>query len=300
MGFMKISLLQKCGLGNQLFQYAAAMYYANRYSASFEVIREVAKPLSQISDRDFLLSDYSISAPVRNRTLRDRLMCSIAPHKAPLANAARALTGTQVYTQPFQIDRLFQPDLPLQPGCKFLYLSGFFQAWQFAGKVADQLRREFVLRDPPTGANLAMLQRIQASACPVSIHVRRGDYTLIDNGRDVLPMSYFQNAMSLMCDRNPQPSWFVFSDDIEWCRANFPRQGDISFVDGNDDRHAPEDLRLMAACSHHIIANSTFSWWGAWLNPSPDKIVCVPSTWRDPAIRSDDIVPPDWIRVPVL
>jgi len=296
---MKITLLQKCGLGNQLFQYAAALYYAARYNASVEVIRDARIPAWELRKREFLLAKLAISAPVRDLRLYDRVMTSIAPHKAPIAMSARFLTRTHVYRQPTETDRSFIPDLTIPSGTRSLYLEGFFQAWQFAASIEPQLRREFAFREPPPGANLDLLRRIEQSDCPVSIHVRRGDYTVMRNGGNLLSIRYFVNAMDAIRQRIANPVWFVFSNDIPWARANLPAAEVVYFAEGNDEDHGHEDLRLMAACHHHIIANSTFSWWGAWLNPRPDRIVCAPEIWLDPNTPAPDITPPQWLRIPI-
>jgi hypothetical protein len=296
---MKITLLQKCGLGNQLFQYAAGLYFADRYHASLQVIRHGRVPAWELQKRDFLLSNFAISAPVRELTSYDRMMTATARAKRPLAATARALTGTRSYYQPWQIDRTFLADLPVPSSTRSVYLEGFFQAWQFAHHIEPKLRKEFSLREPPTGANLQWLQQIQQCDSAVSVHIRRGDYTVHNNGRYALPIQYFLNCMSAMRERVANPVWFVFSDDIPWVRENLPTLEPMFFADANDQHLAHEDLRLMSACRHHIIANSTFSWWGAWLNPRPDKIVCAPRVWLDPNTHAPDIVPLNWLRISI-
>jgi hypothetical protein len=96
-----------------------------------------------------------------------------------------------------------------------------------------------------------------------------------------------------------RPSFFVFSDDMAYARESLPKDENIMFVDHNDEHSPHEDLRLMAACQHHIIANSTLSWWGAWLNPDPDKLVCAPMRWGllDPAEYMPDLLPENWLQL---
>jgi hypothetical protein len=106
-------------------------------------------------------------------------------------------------------------------------------------------------------------------------------------------------AMQTVIERLRNPTFFVFSDDIDFVRDNLPKGENIVFVDHNDTSNACEDFRLMSACNHNIIANSTFSWWGAWLNPNPAKVVCAPSSWHNinPDISYPDLIPPDWLRI---
>jgi hypothetical protein len=145
-----------------------------------------------------------------------------------------------------------------------------------------------------------VLEQIRSSKHPVSLHVRRGDSVLPVEGKVVLPMDYYSDAISLFKQRLADPTFFVFSDDLPFVKENLPRDQKVVFVGHNDTFTAHEDLRLMSACHHHIIANSTFSWWGAWLNPRPDKMVIAPRNWY---VGKDsyypNLCPPDWMLVEV-
>ena len=163
-------------------------------------------------------------------------------------------------------------------------------------EVADQVRSELTVRKPPRVKDLLVLERIQRSKYPISLHVRRADYTLAAEGQIALPMDYYLRAISIFKERFDNPTFFVFSDDPVFVRKNLLFDADAIFVDHNDSLTAHEDLRLMAACHHHIIANSTFSWWGAWLNPRSDKIVVAPKHWRLTANSYfPELLPPSWI-----
>ena len=107
--------------------------------------------------------------------------------------------------------------------------------------------------------------------------------------------------MQTILERLRNPTFFVFSDDIAFVRENMPKRENIVFVDHNDEVNCHEDLRLMSACAHNVIANSTFSWWGAWLNPNPTKLVCAPSSWNNinPDVPYPDLIPPGWLRIAV-
>lgn len=293
---MKIVLQQKSGLGNQLFQYAAGLYFARKYAAQLEIIREAEeRAVSFGHPRPFLLSKFSITVPVRERNQWDRLVCSTASYKRPLAVSARLVSGTHIYKPHFETDWLFVAELPVKSGT--IYLDGYFQAHQYAASIEKQLRSELTLREAPTGKNLETIEKIRACKFPVSLHVRRGDYTKIYGGRDALPVLYYQNAIEAMQRYVSDPTFFVFSDDIAFCRKNLPAGPRYVFVDHNSQTEAHEDLRLMSACRNHIMANSSFSWWGAWLNPNPDKIVLAPNRWLDPAVPHPDLLPPSWERI---
>jgi len=140
-----------------------------------------------------------------------------------------------------------------------------------------------------------LLEQIHAASLPVSLHVRRGDYTLAAEGNIALPLDYYRRAIEFIRERFEDTTFFIFSDDIEFARRNLPAGMRQIFVEGNDDLSSHEDLRLMAACQHHVIANSSFSWWGAWLNPSPEKVVVAPRHWHlSPDSDYPDLLPPTW------
>ena len=125
----------------------------------------------------------------------------------------------------------------------------------------------------------------------VSVHVRRGDYTKLQDHHPLCTVEYYEKAMAMFKDH----SFLVFSNDIEWCKENIkgPR------VMYSEEESAAKDLQLMASCDHNIIANSSFSWWGAWLNDNQNKKVIAPSNWFGPTCdhSSKDIVPETWIRI---
>lgn len=124
-----------------------------------------------------------------------------------------------------------------------------------------------------------------------SVHVRRGDYLRLTREYVQFDMDYYKRAM----DTIKSPKYLIFSDDINWCKANF--NGDnIEFSEG---RAPVDDLALMSSCEHNIICNSSFSWWGAWLNKNPSKIVVAPEKWFGPALphNTKDLLPESWIRI---
>lgn len=127
----------------------------------------------------------------------------------------------------------------------------------------------------------------------VSIHVRRGDYLRHGTKHPVVTKEYILEAMSRFDD----PQFVFFSDDIEWCKSEFSGNDLTAFMSGNEPMF---DLRIMACCEHNIISNSSFSWWGAWLNPNPDKIVIAPKVWfgeGNKHLKTENIIPENWLRL---
>lgn len=183
-----------------------------------------------------------------------------------------------------------------------IYLAGLWQSYKYFKAIEEQIRKEFTFRWPLSEASSALLQQIkQANA--VCLNVRRTDYvTVAATSGTMAPVSldYYKQALQKMQELRGDFSVFVFSDDIEWCRENlsFITQP-VTFI-GHEyaGKKFSDYLQLMIACSHYIIPNSTFAWWGAWLNPDPDKTVIAPQQWfNDPSVNTRDLIPAEWIRL---
>jgi len=184
-------------------------------------------------------------------------------------------------------------------------LFGYFQSERYFSSIAGSLCGWFALREPLGVAASAALERIEASGLPVSVHVRRGDYlkpgTLEYHG--LLGEPYYREALArLEPDVGQESELFVFSDDMDAAEQvlNFVPKARLVHVRGDPERPW-EDMALMARCRHHVIANSSFSWWGAWLNRWPDKIVVAPRNWfalgQLNRSRTFDLYPPGWLLV---
>jgi len=293
---MEIVVRQNGGLGNQLFQYAAGSYYAQRYGATMRMVHDPAKRAFSLGHpRPFLLSRFSIQSPVSESRPWERIALSTQWQLAPLRELVVRASGAQFYWEKPAKFYTFLEDLPVESGTRTLYLAGYWQTYKIAGALGSELRAELTFRKQPEGRNLEMLGRIRDARNAVSLHMRRGDYTMAALGNIALPMEYYKRAIARVKERMDEPTFFVFSDEMEFARANLPAGLKTVFVDHNDNWTAHEDLRLMSSCRHHILANSTFSWWGAWLNPSEDKLVLAPRQWH---LRAEsyypEFMPPAW------
>jgi hypothetical protein len=178
------------------------------------------------------------------------------------------------------------------------YLIGYWQSEKYFVDIADQIRADFQLASVMTADRQALAAQI-AKGEAVSIHIRRGDY--VTHPGSILTFGtcapeWYAKAMSLMADRVDNPRFYVFSDDPEWVRANLPKYEGTVFVDPQPDGREFEDMHLMSKCRHHILANSSFSWWGAWLNSSPDKKVIAPERWALVETNLNDRLPASWVR----
>lgn len=163
------------------------------------------------------------------------------------------------------------------------YILGYFQNYLFVKSVSTQLKEEFKLKKPLSQRNQELKYKILATPDSVFLHVRRGDYLQLWNFVE-LGSTYYNNALHEINSRLSQPTVFIFSNDIAWCKQMFLSHLDsdlresmrFEFIEGNTEGHASEEMELMRSCEHAIIANSTFSWWAAYLIENPDKIVCMP------------------------
>ncbi|MBI3703022.1 MAG: alpha-1,2-fucosyltransferase [Rhizobiales bacterium] len=181
-----------------------------------------------------------------------------------------------------------------------IYLRGFWQSWKYFSDIRSVLLREFSMTSPPNPANTSTMKRIEES-CSVCIHVRRADYwtdPYVNSIFGVCPAEYYGEGIRLLKERLSQPTFFVFSDDLDWARENIKPDAPCVFVDCNKDKPGVHDMRLMTRCKHFIIANSSYSWWGAWLSAAPDKIVIAPEKWFKNNRSVSDLMPDDWIKLP--
>jgi len=181
------------------------------------------------------------------------------------------------------------------------YLQGYWQSEKYFRPIASQLRDELTRPEPVDEVNQKVLDEID-SAMAVSLHIRRGDYVTNPKAFKVhgtCSLEYYHEAAQYVADRvDAPPTFFVFSDDPEWTRENLKLPFPMRFISHNSVQDPSSDLQLMSACNHHVIANSSFSWWGAWLNPSPDKLVVACRRWfADPTKNDCDLVPKEWIRL---
>jgi len=180
------------------------------------------------------------------------------------------------------------------------YLDGYWQSEKYFSDVADTIRREFTIRDQLDAGTRELLDRI-GTAESVSVHVRRGDYVShprASRARSVCTPGYYLRCVAHIAERVGHPHLFVFSDDPDWVAANLRFEHPTTLVSTVPARPDYGDLRLMSACRHHIIANSSFSWWAAWLNPHRDKLVLAPRRWmNDPRVDDRDVVPSGWTRL---
>ncbi|MGD0999505.1 MAG: alpha-1,2-fucosyltransferase [Candidatus Brocadiia bacterium] len=272
------------GLGNQLFEYACGRALSLRNGAPLKLDLTGYRDRSYAERRPYLLDRFRIAASEAGA-----LEMKLA-HGGRIARALTALAPSRRF-RTFSEEALhFQPEVAAARGN--VYLLGYWQCERYFADCADPVRSEFALKSEPQAESLRLLREIEDCEA-VSVHVRRGDF-LTEPGFHVCDPEYYQGAAESIAKAVRAPRYYVFSDDPAWTKEHLALQPAV-FVGHNGAGRPEEDLRLMRRCKHHIIANSTFSWWGAWLCEHPGKIVIAPRRWfADPKRDSSDIVPASW------
>lgn len=183
---------------------------------------------------------------------------------------------------------------------QWAYLDGWFQSYKYFEKHKDDLREILTVKTPISQKNQEILDLISSvGKGSVSLHVRRWDYVSLDAAskwHGVCSIGYYESAIVSMKNTIENPTFFVFSDDIEWCKQNiiFPAWTNAHYIDHNGSA-GHEDMRLMYSCAHHIIANSSFSWWWAYLWRNPDKSIIAPKKWLQvDTFDTQNLIPPSW------
>jgi hypothetical protein len=244
------------------------------------------------------LQHFNIKA--RFASMSDTAICRLvdASRLRPVAKIARMVAPSKIPSVVRTKKNDYLPGIFDVPGS--IYMDGWFQTELYFCDYRDRLLPELSFRDPPDPTNSQWLGKVR-DCDAVSVHVRRGDYVsdpYIAKGFGTCTLDYYRAGVELIGGRVKSPTFFVFSDDPEWTRQNLPIPEPRYFISHNCGKVDREDMRLMSACKHFIIANSTFSWWGAWLGINPQKIVVAPKRWfANPNYSEKDIVPQAWIRV---
>ena len=279
------------GLGNQLFQYATGRTIA------LATGRDLLLDTSAYREdrlRSYQLDRFAIAA----RPLRRGDVPYLKLRRSRLGAILPRRSRVEIVREVFPARVPVWPEAPVDDAGT-PYLIGYWQSERYFAPIADTIRREVRVNAAPEGRNARLLDEIAASDA-VAIHVRRGDYVSNPAAtayHGLCGLDYYRAAIRRLAGSVPRPHCFVFSDDLDWVRANLDTGHPTTFVGHNTDTPW-EDLRLMAACRHFIVANSSFSWWGAWLGEWPGKEVIAPARWFQADHGGEgEIVPSEWLRM---
>ncbi len=283
------------GLGNQLFQYAAG----RRIALLGGVPLKLDLKAVEVSTRGYRLNHYNIVEAIASAAEIRRL--AGVGQKGAAARIRRALMNRlHLHKRSVLKERHCQFDPRVSRRLDKVYLDGYWQSEKYFKDIEDTVRKEFTLKHPTDPAGEAVLAAIRECES-VSLHVRRGDYVsnpIYNRFHGVCTAEYYNKAVEQIAAAVEKPCIFVFSDDLDWPRRNLRLNYPTTFVDHNGEDKDYRDMRLMSQCKHHIMANSSFSWWGAWLCTNPDKIVIAPKKWfNDPNMDTSDLMPESWRRI---
>lgn len=273
------------GLGNQMFQYATGRALASSLSSQLKL--DVSDFANGYNLHEFSLTKYKIDYEPTGFPYRRKWM--------KLLGFLMGITHFKEASFAYS-ESIFSLQAPL-------YLEGYWQSAKYFHSIREELLEEFVPKGDLSDFSIKIFDQIENSNS-VSIHVRRGDYVTDPNANKVhgvCTFDYYDRAVKTLMsklDSLENVKFFVFSDDQEWVKENMNIPGEVIFVDGNGPERNHEDIYLMSQCKHNIIANSSFSWWGAWLNSNPDRIVIAPKQWfADPDRSAQDLVEEKWLTV---
>lgn len=285
------------GLGNQMFQYALG----RRLSMERDVPLKLDLSWFQTQDkREFELEELNVITEIatheeiyqtryfsHNRYFRKA--CSVIENHLPYWKK-RVIKEKSIGT--------FDPNiLSVSKKC---IIQGYWQSEKYFQSIAETLLKEFTLIHPVVN-EIAELAREMLKNNSVSLHIRRGDYVLdpkVNQYHGLLSIDYYRSAVKQIQTQVDSPHFYVFSDDLDWAKENLTFLVPHTFVENEPVFSSCEEMWLMSNCRHHVTANSSFSWWGAWLGVNPNKIIISPKTWfTNPKQSTVDIVPERWIRL---
>jgi hypothetical protein len=276
----------KGGLGNQMFQYA--------FGRAFSIKKSVEMKLDisgypQQSLREYKLNKFKIDEKIATDDEIARLKYPFGIFsKAGRFFKQRILRNFHINHEPYLLR--FKDNH---------YFDGYFQTEKYFLDIRDIILSDFTLADELCPEAKKIEHLIKEATVPVSIHVRRGDYVSnndVARAHGGCSPSYYQKAIEEISRMYPGANFFVFSDDIDWVKQNLSFNVSAIHV-SNPNIMDHEELFLMSQCKHNIVANSSFSWWGAWLNTNPKKTVIAPQKWHNNMEAYKDTVPHSWIKI---
>lgn len=269
------------GLGNQMFQYALYRIYEKQGKKARADLSKFI--ISKSSDSHDLFSLSTVFPNV------DIIKYSPNIKKYFYENSC-------IFAEPIRPKKVFDE--------KFIRLnhgivSGYFQSYHYPEMVKEELKKAFMFDNNAEPMLKKIIQSVKSESS-VGVHFRRGDYldrTVYDKFGNPCDETYYKNAMELVKEKLNNPRFVFFSNDIEWVKNNYEEENAI-YIESTMFKKYEDwyDMCIMSHCAHNIIANSTFSWWAAWLNQNPSKIVIAPEHWMRYEVMQD-ICPPEWIRI---
>jgi len=290
------------GLGNQMFQYALGRQLSIKLNTGLKLDTSILLDWSEGRhgvNRNYDLDVFTMEPVIAVKQdigLYHTQLMSL-PEKV-IFKLKTVVTGRNIIRE-----RFFHFDESVLDLKGDFYLEGTWQSYKYFQTIESTIKKDFTFRHPIKNDAVELLSKIKNTKS-VCLNVRRTDYVTVDSTTSILGfvgIDYYKKAMELMKEKiGTDFNVFIFSDDIEWCKNNFAFiEQPVVFVDHSyAGVKFSQYLQLMTCCKHYIIPNSTFAWWGAWLNDVTDKVVITPLQWmKDPNTITKDLVPSDWYRI---
>lgn len=275
------------GLGNQLFQYSAAR--ALSLKTGQKLYLDIESLLGH-KERPYELNIFDVQGKILNK---------VDLFNFPLSILSYPLIKLKKHPN-YYLEKEFTYNSEVLKIKNSIYLDGYFQSQKYFIEAEGQIRKDLQFKDKLSENEQQYFEKIVKNSA-VSLHIRRGDYITNLNANNLmqnLVLDYYKNAISFIESKVKNPVFFIFSDDLDWVKSNLSINTEHYFVSGNSGKDSFRDMRLMSLCKHNIIANSSFSWWGAWLNNNPEKIVIAPQTWfKNNQLNDKDLIPEKWIKI---
>jgi hypothetical protein len=286
------------GLGNQMFQYAFGRALAKKLNSELFLDLSSFNKHTKDTQRTFELNYFPIQAKIASKEDLKRVI----PENEKIRSFLKSVQLSSKGMLPITIirERKFNFDPDIFYNSDNSNFIGYWQSEKYFSNISSLIKKEFSFILPLTSKNENLIQRMESNNS-VSLHIRRGDYISnpeIKKYHGICSIEYYQKALSIIEEKIPGNELYIFSDDPQWARMNISSPSLVTVVDWNNEK-PHDDLRLMASCKHHIIANSSFSWWGAWLGKSDNQIVIAPEPWfNNKDINTSDLYIDNWIRIP--
>ncbi len=283
------------GLGNQMFQYAFGHAIAKRLGTDLKL--ELTDPTLIIHNGFELARIFDIQA---SEATQADMQAVLGIYRHRLIRKVFKATGvSKIFKSPCieEPHFHFSPSMLAIPDNSFV--NGYWQSEKYFLEIQNEIRSNFAFKLPMFQQNADVAETINKTNS-VSLHVRRNDFATnlrINATHGLCSLEYYQAAIRYVAERVEHPNYFVFSDDSAWVKSNLKIDFPCEFVEHNQGKESYNDMRLMSQCQHHIIANSSFSWWGAWLNPRLEKIVVAPQQWFANDSNTQDLIPQGWVRL---
>lgn len=276
------------GLGNQMFQYA---FYLS-----------LKKKFSNVKADLIFFEDYELHYGFELERVFGIRLNLVNPWLAKIVNRKKNGWGIRKLRSILRLKKSFLQDRnefhftpEVYAPTSLTYYDGYWQNEDYFCDIADTIRQHFNFKQPLQGKNEEIAKTIN-TCNSVGVHVRRGDYVNHPVHGNICDKNYYTKAVELIEKNIPNPTYFIFSNDINWCMEHLGIRN-AHYINWNTDYNSYIDMQLMSLCKNQIIANSSFSWWAAWLNKNEDKIVVAPSKWLKDNPKASNIILSQWHKI---